>query len=49
MEALGKGEEYTTTTLRFSLGKLVTKDDIDYTVATIVDVIKKKFDRQSSL
>lgn len=41
LTAMGVKDELTNGSIRFSLGRSTTKDDIDYTVAELVKIIKK--------
>ena len=41
LRAMGVPDEIAHGTVRFSFGKNLTKDDIDYTVKTLVEVVKK--------
>jgi cysteine desulfurase len=41
LKAMGVSDELNNGSIRFSLGRGTTKDDIDYTVGEIVRVIKK--------
>jgi len=39
VRALGKGEEYAHSSIRFSLGRHTTKEDLDYTIETLKKVL----------
>ncbi|MCK5022211.1 MAG: cysteine desulfurase [Candidatus Pacebacteria bacterium] len=42
VESLGKSEEIVKNSIRFSLGKLTTKKDIDYVVKVLMEVVNNK-------
>ena len=48
IRALGKNEDYTTSSLRFSLGLRTTEEDILYTVASLKEIVTD-FDRTKKL
>lgn len=39
VRALGKGEEYATSAVRFSFGRMTTKEDLEYAVRTLKEVV----------
>ena len=41
LQAMGLSDEYINGAVRFTLGRATTKDDLDYTVICLVNIVKK--------